>query len=108
PPSRKETTMAELDLDAIERHARAAEGHTEWVVDVLALVAEVRRLRAALADRQTLAAVYGYELGEQESLERLQQPQEIIQQMALQLRAAIALHQPDPDGGMGYQPDGGY
>ena len=48
--------MAELDLDAIERHARAAEGHTEWVADVLALVAEVRRLRAALTGRQIMAA----------------------------------------------------
>ena len=58
--------MADLDLDAIERHARAAEGHTEWVADILALVAEVRRLRAALADRQTMAAVYGYELAHDE------------------------------------------
>src|SRR5690606_28492528 len=63
PPHQRRTTMAELDLDAIERHARAAEGHTQWVADVLMLVAEVRRLRAALTDRQTLAAVYGYELG---------------------------------------------
>lgn len=59
-------------------------------------------------DPRMLAAVYGYELGEQESLERLQRLQEIIQQMALQLRAAIALHQPDPDGGTGYHPGGGY
>src|SRR5690554_6730165 len=58
--------MAELDLDAIERHARAAEGHTKWVADVLMLVAEVRRLRAALTGRQTMAAVYGYELAHDE------------------------------------------
>jgi len=75
--------MTELDLDAIEARATDIANlmRVEPVVilshatharvslltsDVRELVAEVRRLRAALTGRQTMAAVYGYELAHAE------------------------------------------